>query len=1287
MAGKYTGGKPQVLEEAQPQLPSETSWDDIPTGELDFGNDYAEEEADIGYTAPPPPGPGYAPGHSGGVGFNPQLAARGAQQQSTVDELAAKLSAADPYSPSKESANNHFNDNLDRINENVKPVVDPMKYQQAVDFNNRLNSVENSLGLDKFQDEPIVDAQGNLITDPSAKRRIAAQEAIKAQEAYNRPGTIDFTQYQTILEGTNNVISESDIGKVKTAATKGARFLASTSVTKGQEGGKTGIDSLMQSYNANEQEVVGGYTNALAAVALEVLSGELDPSITDAAEGTNTAGTKQEGEGDFDMFADTRSFMEQAIGDPISFSKGMKEDAFYRRMAAANDLYHRNKKISEGRDLSEMRGVDKNITGQMLGEAAIESGYFRVETGADGTRVVIPTDITKKFETAMRDQQKASIGERNDGRRTYTPANTDTGWYNDYHKGSEFRNKYIPRYKNTSLMDAYPAPDGNEALRGTMRDVVDYQAKLGSVFYFPEARRVGGLALLISLFNAQSSGKLPFDLTSPASDFLQLGEARLKGIEERAGGGEYGMRKMEAEAKKTINKIHQTLLTSAEISNARPETNYHKGDPQVWRFYPENLAVEVQNSLFNRAIMGNPLSNPMKVSAQELKDLKGMAAFAEKYFFDNYMKGGKIQRKDMAILSNLLAIHKNLSGKAGEEMTFRARVEALTAYGSDSFIAKNARIGMHLENVLNKLGLYDGKKVSPDAIKQFEVGGRNTLPELTQDEMDAINTWLGNSDKKTWGFVLSSYLGLSDLAKAVANGTHWDPKVQADMDMNSAGRAYISMDVGNTETLERVGIIYNEKQGLLGGPRKLFFDQFMKKLDTDKNRFSLGYIFENSYAETDSEKVAIADALHTEFKKLGAQYGAKFYDKIGKTTLLTDDYGKHIMFHFEEALTILESYPTIGEVLAPFYDSRMDMTRDLNSFLSGVLRSEYDQWNKELPKDMSEMLLYLGRFPEPVGMFNEPIPIGATSMFEREGGTETLIKMPSGKTILAKEMERAKDPTAKGKAKRVLDGATGKVELFNPRDNTAIPNQIGPILGQYRESATMINAVNSVNPRVSELPHWVAVVHDNLVVDGNGFANYFFAVNDKKNGSARKVLEYDFMGEFIQDFNRQVADFGRQLKTNADSGGLDLGMRGENAAMGRRAQYLYDMLADADEDFKKTASYKSKKSELDMYEQMGWYPDQSNGGQPPKSIFIPTSRLRNISFTVTRQAPFNSREEQSKSGMNFIAALMYLRGIPEKAERFISLTGTLDSPSALKAKKDALEEIDRMKERLMYFFT
>jgi len=1195
---------------------------------------------------------------------------------------------------------------MDDVNRKLLQALGSSTESTPVDVMNTQEQAANILmpqptsgfSVDALGGRDLYNTKGRPLTNQQALD-LMIQEERAAREAAQRPGVFDHTNYDALSANFKNIVHEANIGQVQavaadvtenlnyaTANIADSRILNHTRDTR--TGVQTGLDLLNEAFGTSSEATIGAVTNAIAAVSTEIVSGKINTDLQEEMDGG-------------DPFSDADSvygydFGEEAVvtpedetasredpENPVLLSNGMKKDSVKRRLASAMAKYLKNQDIAAGGKGRNVRGVNKEIVGDLLEEVAIGTGMFNLARDNNGEMYVLATEKANRFSQATREMVNQTINDRKDSRRAKTPANLATGFYNSWNKSQDVRDRFISRYNADKMF-----VDG-KLKGGTLQDITDFAVKLGSVPYTTSKNQVAANALLSVL--AGNGNEI-------AKKFLGTGKSRLDRIRDTAGGGQRGERAVQAEIEKTVNKFNNSVLTYSQIFNSSPEYNYHKADPTVWRWYPENLSVEMQNNLTNRSLGNNPVANYINVTDADIAAISGeeWQTKSEDYFEKNFDKGGKIQDDRMALLSNLAAAYSAIKGKEAEILSWKELVSRLNM----GFIQESASVGRELRSVFNKLGIanQDGS-INLDKLKEYALvkpnQRTNATIQLTPNEQKAIEQWLSVSSKKTYGFTANSFIELANLADILNNNrqpnamkARWNPKITLDIDMNSAGRTFLAMDIGNIDVLKRTGVLYDSSWKTLGSPRKHYAQQIHL---TATNAKQAPFLFKNSNAHLESEKIQLGITFGKLLKDLEASR-PDFIDDLAKKVLLTDDYGKYMFAHAEEAMALVDQYPEIEQTLGSYYEKRMDLIEDIAQLYGKTLANESSQFNKELPKSITRLLQYFGRFPEFQLFFGEKSHIGSEAYVELEDGPETKVSI-NGKGFSYKPTEKVKNTIQAAKSKQVFSTKEGRLIHHNPEMGSAAINQIGPLLGQYRESATLMTAVNMVNPDKTKTPNWFAIVHDNLIIDGNGFANYFFAVNSIKKGAARKVLNMDVMNSMVTDFEHQLGEINKEFTRLKDSNAsIDIGRNGKFAGIGARADDLYKRIKSWDqeteglkgEDENSYANNRKKVllSELAMYEKMGWInPDQRTGDF--KNFKIKARELLKKQFTVSRflKLPGNKGLTfENREGLNYLQALVYIHGIFEGARQFKPVAPNLKAlakSNAYEDRRNTLDKIDK----------
>jgi len=1224
-----------------------------------------------------------------------------------IEEELAQIAGSSPIDLSKQSA------------ESLLPTAVP-----AGDFVPESGFSENE--MNQFLAQTIIGPDKKPLTTAEKLQKFR-EEKERISQASRRPGSVDYTSRSQLDINFGNIVRHTDLGIIQSSAENAVDNLTQTTLNIPNksllnsaldltEESQTGLQAVSNATQLSNQDVVGGFVNSLGAITAEVISGKLNTEVNEELSGNaNPFNVSEEEVITFnsDAFKDVIERSTQLKQDVISSDKGIEFNNFKYRLAAAFKKFARNNKVAREEDPNILNSVNMDVLANVLGNAAMNSNLFKQVKGLDGNIYVVPKHDATEFYIATKNLVEETINERRSARRLKIPVNSDTGNYNGIIK--ETRRRLNDYRKGRKVAPDAKSPNKNN--RGDPDSIVDYAVKHGSVPYSSSIEMIGGVGLLTSLITNNIS---PEQLGGiDVAEFLGLDEGRLEDIYNNAGGGERGLKQVQSELNKTLRKINLSINEHAEMIEGGPEYNMGYLHMDSLRIYGENVAAEVQNNLINRNITLNPIKTRFKVSKKDIQALSNpeMGKASLNYFLKNFDDGSIITKdRKQLMISNLIAIQKNLLGKSVSELTWEERVNLL----NEKFISDNALIGKNLKSAITKLNLANADgSINKDALQKINIASTNKsivqknnrfdpipLPQLTSNEALAIAQWLRVSDKKTFGMTLSSFLALDQLQNHLndpQNNPFWSPQVMSEMDMNSAGRTFIAMDVGYEEILKRTGVIFSEADRLQGGPRKYFFNQFKDLIDSKKNDGGIDFLFKNSNASNTFERKQIANLIQQEIDII-ANNDPGFYDALAKKVLLTDDYGLHVLAHSGEALTLHRKYPQLMQRVKSFYKSDSDFIKDITQLYSKVLMNTSSQFNKQLPKDMVELLQFFNSFPEPLMYFNEPASIGSDTYREIDNNETALIENPDGTIIEVKQKEKVKDTTRRAKSKLVPDIENGGYILFEPEYNTHAQNLIGPILGQYRESVTLIEAINAVNPNKMKTPAWFASVHDNIVTDGNSFAKYFFAVNSTEKGSAIKALKFDMMGEFISDFVSQWETIQANLKEKLNKEGpgatIDIGINGDYAAITRKADTIY----------RKLAEYKAKpkayddefydfhlnhlEQELNLYKNIGWVnPDIRASNQ--KNMLIRISKLFDKSFEVAPIDPMLKKFDKTykgkdksvkiEKGLNFFNALLLHKGVIEAADEFIPMKPGRTTPRKKDLREKAIQKI--IKKLMMYFIS
>jgi hypothetical protein len=575
------------------------------------------------------------------------------------------------------------------------------------------------------------------------------------------------------------------------------------------------------------------------------------------------------------------------------------------------------------------------------------------------------------------------------------------------------------------------------------------------------------------------------------------------------------------------------------MADGSPNYTRYKEDYSTHRLYQDPVDFNEQRNKLTRATM--VFTNPSFKMDNTTYHQTGVDRKTAGEFWNRI--GAKARGKDftmtarereLSFLATLARVLDIGAGRSDVTKTENLPVPDMMSLIDASFIQRAAFIGNQLRSlvptsrknvvndILNIAAKVDAKfneyrKNIPGSPNQAQ----EAFPELTEQQQQAINAWLNNSDRETWGYTLQGYLDAANYLDAKRNNTAFNPKVTVALDMNSAGRAFLAMDIGKTDILKRVGLMWEqytdrELQDVVGGkgdPRA-FFTSIAREQG-----------IQSAFGDSDQEKVNKWKTILDQYGGKGAKNARKFNSDLSKKVLLTTDYGKPMAYHMEEARAFLKAYPSFTEEMTAFYNGDFKaVVHDLNQIFNHTLQASGDSWQYALPKQIVKVLQMFGRVPSPIGVYGENISIGRFG--REETGKEVTIRSSSGKERKLALTRSMFDPEARAKDKGTRDEEGNRLPAPGP--GTAAINQIGPVMGQYRESIVIAETLNYINGgKDSAKMLNMSPVFDNFIVDSQSYLQVMYVAN---NIIVPKVMEWDMAGGFADDFKKQLGEAVQQLK-------------------------------------------------------------------------------------------------------------------------------------------------------------
>jgi hypothetical protein len=907
----------------------------------------------------------------------------------------------------------------------------------------------------------------------------------------------------------------------------------------GMNAHSNGLVALMEGYHLKSAPAAAALATKVLAItapifmgAEEVKDGDIASGHKEAADSldflnSNEFGSLFEDEGIVEPQAKVGKIdRDTAIG---VFGKGLQN---LTRRTAVDPL--------TGQALKPLSTMNSNYGGALLLNAAVESGTMLRDI-VDGKEMYQFSPINgREFITSSRGLA-ADLTEGGRGRSQATPV---TNFGNPVGAQINTRRGAPNRVNKTEV----------PVMTETMRI-------LGSVGYVPSPERAfyGILFGINAIHDAAGALPLPsiegggnsFTANKDARTRLPLPIQGIPNVSKLMGLSADGATETSAFRAQATGLMKTLNYNSQNILHGGLRYAPHWADYVVQRAYNDAEDLNMQGNLPLRATLGGVnvamnVSNTPKwhtnpISKMEAGEIwKGMQTQFNQKNFDLTDK-----QKEFSFLA---VLGKNLDvGSERGVRTESLQIHDMVSLVSPEFIGKAAEIGAVLKSVIptDKNGIVTAG-LNPKTLEGFQ---------LTPKQQQVITNFVNGSTKKNWGFRLQAYLDAADYLNAKEKGLSFTPKATTDIDMNSAGRAFLAADIGNEVVLRRTGMLWDpfvaheggfESTQPDGNPRFYFM-----KVAADKT------IHTAVPANIPGLKEAWQDFFN---KTIDAKDFSKA-DEFGKGVLLTTDYGKAAQYNFDQAVKFLQKNPELTQKLLPLYDnSRAKLVEGLNDIFHATLKSVVDMNQMALPKHLVSILQTLNRLPQAKGYWGETLGIG--SFMNQPTGDFMQISNADGTTTRIPKTVSQVDSMGRAKEKMIqgyqdVDPKTGKRPddvHYVPEPGSAARNQIGPILGQYRESVLVAETLNYINGgKAPKDMKFVASVFDNLILNTDSYLAFMHVAN---NIVLPKVLEWNVQDALISDFTKQYDDGLRNLSVEKE---VDIGAKGmfKGLLMNWRLMYGY----------------------------------------------------------------------------------------------------------------------------------
>jgi hypothetical protein len=920
-------------------------------------------------------------------------------------------------------------------------------------------------------------AQGEVTPYDVRLQQLEEEKARQARLAQSV--NIDWESQQELRDAFPEAVLPTQAGTIQRSARDIGESLSREMVNITEEGSATpvelsGMTYLKQGLGLSTKQVASNITLAANMIA---------PMLAGAAKTGN--GEIQTDEKDTFNYLDAILSQEGDVAIPKNaVSGGVPVEVVEQTLGRLIKNYAKGSQVdAENNPLDPRTLQGQNVDAQSAGATAlnalVNSDIFTLDNAPDGTRIVRLNPIFGTEFYASGRNLRRTLGEAGAGMSQTVPV-TEEGNY-------------------AGAMRNIRRGDKQKVNFEKLDNVTEAKRIAGSIgrLVGPGKAYIGAMLYSNALIEAQN------DPANPAPfNTLDLFKITKRDIEEGS-----------PVVKDKLNGIGKelTMLSNALLQGV-PRYTPHWEDYSVHRLYNDSLDMNEQRNKFTRAITTG-IGNPFMMDSNYHET--GVNRFtAEKYWerIGNKVRSGNFDINSLSAqereLGFLLTLGRVLDvgrtvGMTTENMTAPNILEAITP----NFLIAAAQVGSVLKSIVpsTKRDVYNAM-VDPQTVDPSK---------LTDEQKVAMQTLLDNSDRETWGYVLQAYVDASNYLDAKKNNKPFLPKATVAIDMNSAGRAFLAMDIGEMNVIERVGLLWEsaDRDGVFddtqpeGNPRTYFID-VAKHQSIDK-AFGL-----------DQREKAM------KFKELLDKYGSRSFNKsLAKKVLLTTDYGKPLAYHLEEARAFLKEHPEFSDELVNYYNGNTEAAiKDINEIFKFTLKDVVSEWQFVLPKKMVKVLQMLGRVPHPTGIYGEKMSLGNMTPVE----TGTTVTVGTGANERKIKLTRAMfNALAPAKPKVFEDGT-----VWEPGEGTAAINQIGPLLGQYRESALVIDTMNYINGGKDPAKMmYMLPVFDNFITDATSYPYVLYTAN---NIIAPKIFDWDIQKPFKEDFENQLREGIKEIENQGE---------------------------------------------------------------------------------------------------------------------------------------------------------
>jgi len=1014
------------------------------------------------------------------------------------------------------------------------------------------------------QPENVPDIGGEVMTQEQIYDRMKDDR----QKAMERAGvlSLDWRTQEELQNRFGGDVNVTEVGTLHRAAIGLSEAAAKVKVASASDRGVNSTDGfkkLSSAYNTTSTQT----TNALAAATslfMPILSGATKRGSKEATEQTDMYAAMLGG--DFNL--GSTDIVDGKM--KLDTARKLLGIATGSLLSKANNIVDANGNPVDPETIGAQSRANSEEIGGITLQAGVDAGYFNIHQDEDGNKFLLPDPINGvEFYRASKGMA-ARFNDAYAGRSTTVPS-TDTGERRD-----------ISRNIRQGMKGRKGA--------GETEELVESRRILGNTPVVVSQQKSWLAAALFNLGMGYHNG-MGIDTTKHA--MIHMPDKPTDQVELSKWNNEL----------KTKTSIVKKLLNGfvSAIKENVPRYGVYWEDPTVHRMYQDAKDIDHQSYLLARAVIHGQvkLRNLSKVDFHRT----GVSVQAANNWWSdmgNFLRSGKgdyaLKNPAAQEMNFLFTVAHALDlGKVyseGKRETASYLPADLLKLMTPSLMAMYADFGYKLKSIIPQ----NPGKLANDILDPSKM-------ELTPAQRGVLQELASKSGKKEWGFFAQACMDLDDYLAAKEDGKPFTPKVTTAIDMNSAGRAFLALDIGAKAVLERVGLLWDKMSGEIqnalpfGSPRNYFI----------QSAVDLG--IDSALTSADPELKTMWKELLKNFGITNADKAAgvkpydqkSFADDFGKKVLMTTDYGKAFCFHIEEAKAFLEDYPLLKRKLMKFYGNKeADILTDLNNIFSQTLLKSSDVWQQGVPKSIVKVLSMFNRVPSPTGYFGEEMFVGG--FIDKEIGKTVRIEGVTHAETIALT-HKVFSHLAKAKDKNQRDSEGNPIPAPGP--GTAAINQMGPILGQYRESALIAMTLLYINKGKQAKDMLFALpVFDNLILDADSAAQFYYVAN---NIIMPQIAKWDIQKAIYEDFTKQVNTGDVEVRK---IGLVDIGADGNYFGVTNTIDNIYQYISD------------KKESEMNAREKL-FVKSIFNNGYVPKddersSVVIKPSQHAALVEAVTR---------------------------------------------------------------------